>query len=60
MVLCTSILLEMSLVVFSPLMCSMGRLQDFKMFITVLKTSFVCRVKLTDRNPENEEDVLEF
>lgn len=41
-------------------MCSMGRLQDFNTFITVLKTSFVCRVKLTERNPENQMGGLRF
>lgn len=36
-------------------MCSTGRLQAFKIFSTVLKTSFVCRVKLTDLKPAKHE-----
>ena len=32
-------------------MCSTDRLQDWRTSITVLSTSLVCRVKLTERNP---------
>lgn len=53
-------LLDVSVVAFSPLMCSIGRLHDFKTFSTALKTSFVCRVKLTDLNPEKQEESFRF
>ena len=41
-------------------MCSTGRLQDVNTFITVLNTSFVCRVKLTERKPKNQAEGITY